>query len=148
MGDEALLVDTSVLLEATDTGRRGHRHALQLIEQHSRLVFPAQVVREYLVVATRSVDANGLGLSVQDALSNIGELRRLIRLLPEEKPLLKTFLDLLAKTPSRGKQIHDLHIVAAAVAHSVANIVTLNPRDFVPYAFAVKVVAPKDAMDA
>jgi predicted nucleic acid-binding protein len=146
MGDEPLLVDTSVLLEATDAGRRNHRSARKLIEQRQRLVFPAQVVREYLVVATRPVEVNGLGLSVQDALLNVEELRRLIRLLPEEKPLLKTLLDLLGKAPCRGKQVHDLHIIAAALVHKVPSIVTLNPRDFAPYAFAVTVVGPREGM--
>lgn len=61
-------------------------------------MFPAQVIREYLVVATRPVIANGLGMLLGDALENVREFRKTIRLLPEERPVLPAFLRLLAHT--------------------------------------------------
>lgn len=80
---EPLLVDTSVLLEATDEARSAYARARALIERGTRLVFPAQVVREFLVVATRPVAANGLGMPLADAIENVREFRRMIRLPPE-----------------------------------------------------------------
>lgn len=145
MGGEPLLVDTSVLLEATDDRRRHHLDALKLIETHSRLTFPAQVVREYLVVATRPVAANGLGMTLGDALENTREFRSTIRLLSEEKPLLPTLLRLLEEIPCTGKRVHDAHIVAAALVHRVSRIVTLNRDDFAPFAAKVKPVSPAES---
>jgi hypothetical protein len=106
------------------------------------LVFPAQVVREFLVVASRPVAVNGLGMSLSDALDNVREFRRVIRLLPEEKPILPTLLSLLSEIPCEGKRIHDAHIVAAAVVHRVGTVSTLNLSDFQPFAARVRLVSP------
>jgi predicted nucleic acid-binding protein len=50
-------VDTNVLLEATDEGRKLHRHALSVFSNAAEagvdLFVATQVIREYLVVATR-----------------------------------------------------------------------------------------------
>lgn len=141
---EAILVDTSVVLEAVDEVREHHVAARGLLEGRGRLVFPAQVIREFLVVSTRPVSANGLGMDLADALENIRELRRVVRLLPEEKPLLPRLLELLAEVPCHGKRIHDAHIVAAAEVHRIKTIATLDAADFSPFASRVKVVTPAD----
>ena len=140
--DDLLLVDTSVLLEATDTARPAHRAARHLIEHRPRLVFPSQVIREFLVVATRPVEANGLGMSLSDALDNTREFRRVIRLMAEEKPTLPTLLSLLNECPCHGKRIHDAHIVAAAIVHGIHTISTMNVDDFQSFAARVHVVSP------
>jgi predicted nucleic acid-binding protein len=82
---ERLLVDTNVLLEATDERGNHHGDARRLIESAAHLVLTAQVIREYLAVTTRPADANGLGTDTADALANVREFRRRIRLLPEEE---------------------------------------------------------------
>lgn len=139
---ESVLVDTSVLLEATDEARSVHAAARTFLELGTQLVLSAQVVREFLVVATRPVTANGLGMPLADAIENVREFRRIIRLLPEERPILPTLLSLLADTPCHGKRIHDAHLVATAIAHRVASIVTLNIDDFRSFWSRVKVLAP------
>ena len=107
---------------------------------------PAQVIREYLAVATRPVTANGLGLAMADALANVRELRLRIRLLPEERPVLPSFLGLLARVPCSGKRVHDAHIVATAIAHGVRTIVSLNPDDLSGFTPGVVVITPSQAL--
>ncbi len=71
-----MFVDTNVLLTATDDSRELHSEATQLLavsSQDLRLAASGQVVREYLVVATRPIENNGLGLDVQDAEANVNE---------------------------------------------------------------------------
>jgi predicted nucleic acid-binding protein len=125
---ERLLVNTNILLEATDEKRPYHHEARALIESYRGLVLPAQVIREYLVVATRPATANGLGLPLSDALANVREFRRAIRLLAENRPLLPTLLRLLAAVPCTGTRIHDAHIVASAMVHKIKTIVSRNPE--------------------
>ena len=144
---ERLLVDTNVLLEATDEKRPHHQDARDLIESYRGLVFPAQVIREYLVVATRPTTANGLGLSLDHTLANVAEFRRVIRLLGESRPLLPTLLRLLAEVSCRGVQIHDAHIVASAMVHRVETIVTLNVDDFARFSPGVTAVTPQGVKD-
>jgi predicted nucleic acid-binding protein len=139
-----LLIDTNVLLEATDEARPHHADARRLVESRPGLVLAAQVVREYLVVATRPSTANGLGLSTGDALANIGEFRRDIRLLPEERAILPAFLALVGRTGCTGKRIHDAHLVATAVAHGVEAIVSLD--DLAPLAGTLPVLTPRLAL--
>ena len=77
MADDSLFVDTNVLLTATDESRPLHSEALNLLSgttgRDKRLAASGQVVREYLVVATRPIENNGLGLSVADAEANVTE---------------------------------------------------------------------------
>ena len=75
MADSAMLVDTCVLLEASNRARSQHRAARQLIERHDGLVFPAQVAREFLVAATRPPANNGLGLALLEALESLAGFR-------------------------------------------------------------------------
>lgn len=75
---EPLLVDTNILIEATDTRRRFHGDATALIDAVGALVFSAQVIRECLVVATRPVNVNGLGMSLHEALENLPAFLRLL----------------------------------------------------------------------
>lgn len=146
MADSALLVDTCVLLEASDRARHQHRAARELISRHQGLVFPAQVAREFLVVATRLPANNGLGLTLLQALESLAGFREHIRLLPEEKPLLSTLLGLLAQSTATGKRIHDAHIVAAAKVHRVSLVLTLNGDDFRDFSAHVACLTPAEAV--
>lgn len=146
MAAERTLVDTNVLLEATDERRRHHAEAVTLLESSRSLTVSSQVVREYLAVATRPVTANGLGMSMVDALANVREFRRGLRLLPEERPVLSTFLGLLERAPCTGSRVHDAHIVATALAHRVGTIVSLNPNDFTAFESEVAVLTPEQAL--
>jgi predicted nucleic acid-binding protein len=116
---------------------------VRLLEADPRLRTSSQVIREYLAVATRPAEANGLGLSVGDALANVREFRRRMRLLPEERPILPVFLSLLEEIPCRGKRIHDAHLVATAIVHRVRTIVTLNGEDFEPFAARITAIEPR-----
>ncbi len=87
MDDEAVLVDTNVLLTATTPARALHTEALEVLNEWPArgfvLCVSGQVFREYLVVATRPTEVNGLGLSVEDSLGNVAELRPRFRLRDE-----------------------------------------------------------------
>jgi predicted nucleic acid-binding protein len=81
--DKAILVDTNVLLSATAPLRPLHRAALTVLNdwpnQGMVLATTSQVLREYLVVETRPAEVNGLGLGVDDALSNVAAFRGRMR---------------------------------------------------------------------
>jgi predicted nucleic acid-binding protein len=50
---DGALLDTNILLEATDERRRYHADAVALLESVAPLTLSAQIIREYLAVATR-----------------------------------------------------------------------------------------------
>jgi predicted nucleic acid-binding protein len=131
--NSARLVDTCVLVEATDEARLHHRSARDLLERRTSLVLSAQVIREYLVVATRPVSQNGLGLHLALARANIAAFRQNVRLLPEERPILPAFNVLLDTCPVLGKRLHDAFLAATAVTHHVRVVITLNAPDFAAF---------------
>lgn len=131
---ELLFVDTNVLLGATDEGRSTHRACAHVIgasgQRGWRLVTSGQVFREYMVVATRPLDRNGLGLTSRQALSNLREFQRFLTLLESESGQWACLERLIENAALAGKRIHDANIVAAMLVHGVDHLATDNPDDF------------------
>jgi len=129
-----LIVDTNVLLSATDTSRHSHTAAVAFLNnsQHNLGITP-QIVREYLVVATRPVSVNGLGLSTVDALSNISEISNHVDIFTENRATANKLLDILSRFETLGKQIHDANIVAVALTYGAEAIITDNTADFTKF---------------
>lgn len=126
-------VDTNVLLTATATQRAGHVRAVSLLDAgfaDRSLYLSGQVLREYLAVATRPPERNGLGLSAADALGNAAQFVERSNVLPEDESVREALFRLLETVPCLGKQVHDANIAATMVAHGLRRLVTLNPRDF------------------
>lgn len=137
-----VVVDTDVLLAATDLSRASHLAAMELLNGDGRrLAITPQIVREYLAAATRPTEVNGLGLPAADAVSNVELLLDDIELLREDAATTRLLLDLLGRESITGKQVHDASVVAVAVAHRAAAIVTDNSRHFTRFAELVAIEA-------
>lgn len=87
MDGKCCFIDTNVLLTATDASRSNHAAALSFLEAalegRQRLFASGQILREYLVVATRPTEVNGLGLNPSEALENIQEFQNCVQRLDE-----------------------------------------------------------------
>ncbi len=129
-----VLVDTNVLLEATDEGRRLHHQALGLFQNASDsgvdLFLGTQILREYLVVATRPIENNGLGMTTDHALDNITRFQKRASLVAETLQSGELFLEWAGKYQIRGKKLHDLQILASATVAGMHALVTANERDY------------------
>lgn len=137
---ELVVVDTNVFLAATDSSRAAHDAAVRFLrEDQRRLAVTPQILREYLAVMTRPVDANGLGLSAVDAAANAQEVLGIATLLAEGPETTARLLDLVHDGSATGKQVHDANVVVCALAHSAAAIVTDNARHFERFAPLVPV---------
>jgi len=143
VADRAVL-DTNILLAATDESREDHEDAIAAIN-----VWPAsgvvlytsgQILREYLAVATRPVDHNGLGMTQPDAIANVRALRARLNLLSEDVKVSGRLLELLDTIECRGKQVHDANVVATMLVHGIDTVVTLNVDDFARFGHPVRVV--------
>ncbi len=129
-----VLLDTNILLAATDEGRPDHSLALDALNawpsQGTTCYTSPQVLREYLVVCTRPASVNGFGLSQAEALGNVRALRGRLRFLDESEKVFDVLANLLDAVPCVGKQIHDANLVATANAHGIGAITTQNVSDF------------------
>jgi predicted nucleic acid-binding protein len=141
---DRVLLDTNVLLAATDRRRREHTRALASLDEWpgigTVLYSSSQIFREYLSVSTRPIENNGLGLSQQDALVNVRAFRGRLRVLEENSRVFEALLSLLDATPCSGKQVHDANLVATALAHGIEAIVTVNVDDFARFDEHVRVI--------
>ena len=99
-----------------------------------------QILREYLVVATRPVEVNGLGLSPETALGNAGRLWGRMVFLQETKETLEELVRLVAEKGCSGKQIHDANLVAVLRSHGARRILTSNAKDFSRFSDLIEVV--------
>ncbi len=133
VADRAVL-DTNVLLAATDQARQEHEQAVAALN-----VWPAsglvlytsgQILREYLAVATRPVDQNGLGMARPDAIANVRALRERLNLLAEDVKVSNRLLELLDTVECTGKQVHVANVVATMLVHGIDTVVTMNIDDF------------------
>lgn len=131
---DRVMLDTNVLLAATDESRAEHRDALAVVNDwaagHTDLCTSGQVLREYLTVSTRPADRNGLGLNLPDALGNVRAIRERTTLLAEDSKVADRLLGLLADIECRGKQVHDANLIATMLAHGIGAVVTMNLKDF------------------
>lgn len=127
-------VDTNVLLAATDKDRASHAAAIAFLEDglcgQRRLFANGQVFREYLVVATRPTDVNGLGLTSELALANIRQFQQCIQVLEETSEVAEWLFTLIRRHDLSGKRIHDANIAATMRAHGLTHLGTDNPDDF------------------
>lgn len=129
-----ILLDTNVFLSATDQSREHHQVCTDLLRTGPyagvHFVTIGQVLREYLVVATRPADVNGLGLGVDAAVRNIGTFRTRMHILPETREILDELISVTHRHSLKGKRIHDANLVAAVHHHHVDHIVTDNISDY------------------
>jgi predicted nucleic acid-binding protein len=144
MDDRAVLVDTNVLLSATAPLRPLNGAALAVLNGWPNegivLAVTSQVLREYLVVATRPVEVNGLGLGITDALRNVAAFRGRMRLLVDSERVWDRLQSLLATYGCKGKQVHDANIVASALTWGLAKLVTANVEDFTRFSAELEVI--------
>ena len=132
---EVVFVDTNVLLCATDRSREHHEEARRLIREAGpsgyHLALSGQIIREYLVVATRPVADNGLGLSTPEALHNVDQFSRPPTVFCDEPESVTARLrKLTAAHDLKGKRIHDANVVATMLVHGIRRLITENTRDF------------------
>lgn len=146
--DADRFLDTNVLLCLTTPSRALHGHAVRVVDgalsSGVRLCISGQVLRELLVVSTRPVEANGLGLARAAALANADVFRGRLEVLPESDRVCDRLRWLLENVSCTGNQIHDANIVATMLVAGVETLVTANPSHFARYERYIAVIPLSD----
>lgn len=134
MDADRIFVDSNVLLACSDGTRAAHENSIRFLEKAEkgdcRLFTCGQVFREYLVVATRPVDENGMGLSPEDSYENVQLFRKIIQMLDETSDTLAELVKMVKKYDLKGKRIHDANLVAVMRMYGLNHLKTWNPKDF------------------
>jgi predicted nucleic acid-binding protein len=139
------VLDTNVLLSASDAARAAYPRARAVLDewpgQGTTLYASGQILREYLSVATRPAEYNGLGLAQTDAVGNVRALADRVHLLAENDKVHARLLALLDEIDCTGKQVHDANVVATSLVHGVDAVLTLNTDDFARFAHLLTLIA-------
>lgn len=143
----SFLVDTNVLLRSAQPSHSMHADAVravgELLARGELLSIIPQNVIEYWAVATRPVEANGLGLSVTDTVNELTRLKGIFQVLPDTPAIFTEWESLVSRHAVKGKEAHDARIVAAMLAHKISNLLTFNTGDFKRYT-EINSVDPRD----
>jgi predicted nucleic acid-binding protein len=142
---DRLVLDTNVLIAATDEARSDHDGAIAALDEWPasgvELYTSGQILREYLAVVTRPVRQNGLGLRQEAAVANVRALRGRLRLMAENEKVTDKLVEILQAIACAGKQVHDANVVATMLVHGIDTVVTANTDDFARFGRSVRAVA-------
>lgn len=133
----SFLVDTNVLLRSAQPSHPMHADAARavgdLLSRGEILHIVPQNIIEYWAVATRPVEANGLGLTITETAAEVSKLKGIFHLLPDTPAIFGEWEVLVSRHAVKGKEAHDARLVAAMIAHRVTSLLTFNTADFKRY---------------
>ena len=141
MDDNALFVDTNVLVYANVIETPFHEQALTAIKaayQANRTIWISrQVIREYLVTMTRPQAFENLPR--ETVLEQVGQFTERFAVADDTSAVSDQLLQLLANYKLGGKQVHDANIVATMRAYGIAALLTHNTKDFERFGDAIRI---------
>lgn len=106
----------------------------------------AQNLYEFWVVATRPIEANGLGLSFIEAQTHLLEFEHLFSVQLETADIYTEWRQLVTQHAVLGKPAHDARIVAAMKVHGISHLITFNVGDFKRFPGIMTAISPEDVL--
>jgi predicted nucleic acid-binding protein len=133
-GGDACLLDSNILLRISKSDDPQHAaisHALYaLAAQGVRLCYTSQTLGEFWNASTRPLDKNGFGLSVAETDLLARVIERSFEFLPDSREVHERWRSRLITHSVKGVQVHDTRLAASMYVHGVAQLLTINVRDF------------------
>ena len=131
------LIDTNILARSAQPNHSQHVAAVAVVAAlrlgGDALRVAPQNLYEFWVLATRPLENNGLGLSVEDARAELARLQRLYDPLDETPAVYMEWTRLISIIEIKGKTGHDARLVAIMKVHGIDRILTFNVSDFARY---------------
>jgi predicted nucleic acid-binding protein len=149
MPEAACLLDTNILLRMSK--RDDPRYPmiggalLALVAQGTRLCFTSQTLGEFWNASTRPLDQNGFGLSTAEADRIARVIERDFEFLPDSRDVHDRWRRLLVAHEVKGAQVHDARLAASMYVHGVAQLLTVNVRDFQRFT-GLRVIHPAEVV--
>jgi predicted nucleic acid-binding protein len=129
-----VLVDTNILLRSAQPNHplcSQAAHAVsKLIRQREAVFFCSQNIAEFWNVATRPADRNGLGLSHEEVLQEVGSIEKSLTLLPDIPAIYTAWKQIVRDHRVQGVKVYDARLVAIMTVYTVESVLTFNSVDF------------------
>ena len=144
------LADTSILLRTIHTTSPQRQLAIDTLDtlrkqKEEICIFPQNLV-EFWAVATRPIESNGLGLTIEQAIVKVDHLKKVFVLKDEDKTIFQNWESLVSEYEVKGKTSHDARLVAGMQTHSISHLLTFNVKDFQRYHDIILIVSPEDIL--
>jgi predicted nucleic acid-binding protein len=128
------LLDTSILVRLANVRDARFGDAVQFNWDLSRAghmpcVTP-QTLIEFRAVATRPASANGLNMSVAEAIGHTTAFEEAFGMLPDTPEIFPAWKAIVDGLGIRGKQVHDARLAAVCHVHGTRHLVTFNAAHF------------------
>ena len=121
--------------------RKALRKAL---DDKERLVVTVQNIAEFWNVATRPLEYNGQGLSVERAKRRVGIIERVCEVISEDNVSYVEWKRLVEDYSVSGVSVHDARLVSVMLRLGIKQILTLNERHFKRYvAEGIAIASPQ-----
>lgn len=142
--DKTCFIDTNIIVFASDSRSLWHQSSKEainnLLNEKFRLFISPQILREYISVASRSMEAEK-SVPWNKIMKNYEDFQKDFILIGEGQNTVNELGKLLLKIPSSGKQVHDANIVATMLAHGISNLLTHNTSDFSRYSQLIHIIS-------
>jgi predicted nucleic acid-binding protein len=130
----AVLVDTNILLRSVEPRHPQHAVAVaavyRVLAESTPVYFTLQNIAEFWNVATRSIENNGLGLSVPYTLDEAEKIEGLLTLLPDTPAVYAEWKRIIVEHGVLGVKVHDARLIATMMTHGVSRLLTFDVDDF------------------
>jgi predicted nucleic acid-binding protein len=118
-----------------------------LLRRKDSICVVPQILFEFWVVATRPVDKNGLGLSIDNVRRKIEKAASFFEFRLDTPSIYREWLRIVTAYSVSGVLGHDARLVAAMKVHGLTNLVTFNCDDFKRYeGVEISVFTPADLL--
>lgn len=143
------LADTNVISRRILPNDPHHAQVKQAITRIKRdggtVYITPQVMIEFRAVATRPLDSNGFGMTAESADAQALRIARIFPMLPDRDGIYQEWVKLVRTYKIIGLRVYDARLVAVMMVHNISNILTLNPKDYRPFA-GIKVIQPGEVL--
>ncbi len=131
-----IFVDTNVLARTVEKGHPQYQAAVDAVSflrvsRAEALVISPQVLMEFYAASTRRV--NGLGLTAEQALSEIALIKQQYALLSDHPSIFSEWEQLVQKYKPVNRLVFDTRHVAFMRVYQLTEILTFNDKDFSIY---------------
>lgn len=140
-----ILVDSNILVFLASLSSPSHQTSVtatnQLRQSGDLLCVTAQNLIEFWAVATRPLNARGLGFTPAQAQAELAKIKSLFRFLPDVAAIYTEWERLVVQHGVSGKNAHDARLAAAMKIHGLTHLLTFNGGDFKRFA-GITVIDP------
>lgn len=128
------LLDTNIWLRIVQPSAPQHPLTVEalasLLSRGDEVYLTAQNVIEFWSVASRPIEANGLGWSAETTHQEVQRALAQFPLLADTPAVFAHWLALVSAHRLTGRRVHDARLVAVMLAHGIGQLLTFNRDDF------------------